>query len=232
MIKIGICDDDKVFRDGIGKLLEQYFKNKGLDCKQQEYESARAFLKRKEKTDILLLDIEMEGISGIQLKDYLQREEDIKILFVTSHREGMPEAFGKNVYGFLEKPVDIARLEKYLERMLEDMEDDQVLVIKSIHGELAIKPKDIFYFVSEKKYSRMCSRSGEYFCDMGLRQLEEMLDQRLFFRCHKSYLVNLENISKVGDDICLENGEKIPVSRRRAKGCKDAYRTYIIRRAR
>ncbi len=232
MVKIGICDDEREFREQLKTLLEQYFRENGLQYERQEYSSAKEFVKSGEGTDLLFLDIEMEGMSGIQLKDYLQGEEDVKIIFVTSHLEGMPEAFGKNVYGFLEKPVDVRKLEKYLVRVIEDIEENQVLVLKGIQGEMAVKEKDIFYFASDKKYSRLVGKLGESFCDMGLQQLGEMLGKKSFFRCHKSYLVNLGNVSEINKSVLLKNGESIPVSRRRVKELKEAYLAYIIRKAR
>lgn len=232
MIKVGICDDEKLCREQVTNLLEQYFRKKGLQYELLEYESGMDFLDRGEGINLLFLDIEMEGLSGIELKDDLQAEEEIRIIFVTGHVEGMPEAFGKNVYGFLEKPLDAQKLEKYLGRVLEDMEEDRILVLKGLQGEIALRQKDIFYFVSEKKYSRVIGRKGEAFCDMGLQQLEEMLGQKSFFRCHKSYLVNLGNISDASQSIRLKNGESIPVSRRKVKELKDAYLKYIIRKAR
>ncbi len=232
MISVGICDDEKQCREQIKNLLELYFKEKGPHYELWEYESGADFLDRGEEINLLFLDIEMEGVSGIELKDYLQAEEEIRIIFVTGHVEGMPEAFGKNVYGFLEKPLDAQKLEKYLARVIEDIEEDIILVLKGVQGEMALRQKDIYYFASEKKYSRVVGREGETFCDMSLQQLEEMLGQKSFFRCHKSYLVNLGNISDANQSIRLKNGESIPVSRRKAKELKDAYLKYIIRKAR
>ena len=86
MIKVGICEDDKICRDTVGKLLEWYFAKRETKYLQKEYKSGKEFMEEKENIDILILDIEMEGISGIQLKDWLWREEkDVKILFVTRH---------------------------------------------------------------------------------------------------------------------------------------------------
>lgn len=232
MVRIGICDDEQTFREQIKLLLEQISRENGLQYELWEYESGMDFLDRGEEIDLLFLDIEMEGISGIQLKDYLQEGGDIRIIFVTSHVEGMSEAFGKNVYGFLEKPLDAGKMEKYLLRVWQDIQEERVLVLKGVQGEIAVKEKDIFYFESDKKYSRMVGREEEFFCDMGLQQLEEILEPKSFFRCHKSYLVNLGNISDANQSIRLKNGESIPVSRRRAKELKDAYLSYIIRKAR
>ena len=232
MIKIGICDDEKISREQLKELLEQFFEENGLSFELWEYEAGEDFLNREEEINLLFLDIELEGMSGIQLKEELQGRENIKIIFVTRHMEGMPEAFGRNVYGFLEKPAAADKLEKYLLRVLKDLEGERMLVIKGVQGDMAVKEKDILYFVSEKKYSRMVGKNGESFCDLGLQQLEEMLGQESFFRCHKSYLVNLANISDANQNIRLKNGESIPVSRRKAKELKEAYLEYIIRKAR
>lgn len=233
MIKVGICEDEKMCRESIAKLLDKYFSQKGIEYQQKEYDSGQAFMEEKEKTDILILDIEMEGISGIQLKNWLWREdEDTKIVFVTKHLEEMPEAFGKNVYGFLHKPLKGDRLEKYLNRMIEDIDENHNLVIKSINRDMAKRIKDVFYFVSNTKYSRMVCKDGDYFCDMSLLQLEEELKDQFFFRCHKCYLVNLRNISRIEDNICMRNGEKVPISRRKGKALRESYREYIIKKAR
>lgn len=232
MIKIGICDDEKISREQLKELLEQFFQENGLSFELWEYESGADFLDCEDEIHLLFLDIEMEGMSGIQLKEELQGREGMGIIFVTSHMEGMPEAFGRNVYGFLEKPAVADKLEKYLWRVLKDFEGERMLVIKGFQGDVAVKEKDILYFVSEKKYSRMVGKNGESFCDIGLQQLEEMLGQKSFFRCHKSYLVNLANISDANQNIRLKNGESIPVSRRKAKELKEAYLEYIIRKAR
>lgn len=232
MIKIGICDDEKIFREQVKKLLEQFLEKAGIKYELYEYESGIDFLEQREEIQLLILDIEMEGMSGIQLKDVLQRTDDVKIIFVTSHVEGMSEAFGKNVYGFLEKPVDADKLEKYLARICDDLKEERIVVVKGVQGEIAVKEKDIFYFVSDNKYSRMVGKDGKSFCDMGLQQLEEALGEKSFFRCHKSYLVNLGNIADIKQGIRLKNGESIPVSRRKVKELKDAYRDYIVRKAR
>ncbi len=232
MIKIGICDDEEVGRIMVRDLLEEYAMENGIEYQKREYKSGKDFLERAEGIDILLLDIKMDGISGIQLKDMLQREgEDVKILFFTNYMEEMPEAFGKNVYGFLRKPIRKTRLRKYMDRMLEDLVESRSIVIRSLNQDIAIQVKDIYYFMSDKKYSRMVSTEGIRFCDMGLNQLEGMLKNKPFFRCHKSYLVNFANIHKIEDGIYMKNGERIPISRRKARELKDSYLAYIIRKA-
>ncbi len=233
MIKVGICEDDIVCRKAVCKMLEQYFNEKETEYQLREYDSGDSFFEQHLSTDILLLDIEMNGMTGIELKDLLCRtNEDIKILFVTNHLEAMSDAFGKNVYGFLHKPIEQKELEKYLDRVLEDIRENRGLVIKGADKEFVIKIRDIFYFESDDKYSCVVSSNGRYFCNRSLRQWEEELRDNFFFRCHKCYLVNFQNIQRMEEHICMCNGDKIPISRRRGKELKDSYRKYIIKRAR
>lgn len=233
MIRVGICEDEKACREVIGRLVDAYFRKKGLAYEKKEYESGQSFLAQGEGTDLLLLDIEMEGMSGIQLKDRLCREcGEVKIVFVTNHWEGMPEAFGKNVYGFVHKPIERARLEKYLDRVAEDLEETEGFVIKGVGREIVINIKQIYYFVAESKYSRVVSSGGVEFCGMGLGQLEGELKGRSFFRCHRCYLVNFRNICSIEGDIRMKNGDRVPVSRRKGKALRDSYREYMVRKAR
>ena len=87
MIKIGICDDEKISREQLKELLEQFFEKNSLGFQLWEYESGADFLERGEEIHLLFLDIEMNEMSGIQLKEELQGTEDIRIIFVTSHME-------------------------------------------------------------------------------------------------------------------------------------------------
>ncbi len=233
MVRIGICEDDIICRKDVCRMIEQYFTEKEIEYQLREYESGDSFVEQHRSTDILLLDIEMEGMTGIELKDLLCRaSEDIKILFVTNHLEAMSEAFGRNVYGFLHKPIVQEELDKYLSRISEDVRENRGLVIKGADKEFVIKVRDIIYFESDDKYSRVVSSSGRYFCNRSLRQWEEQLKDSFFFRCHKCYLVNFQNIQKMEEYICMCNGDKIPISRRRGRELKDSYRKYIINWAR
>lgn len=232
MIKIGICDDEKMCREKLRMVVEEYFQNKEVEYQIKEYESGKEFIEQSEQVDVLLLDIAMEEVDGIQVKNWLQQNANIYILFVTSYIEGMPEAFGKNVYGFLEKPVQEEKFSKYMNAMVEDMLDKEKILLECVNKEVAVNIQDILCFQAEKKYSYVKMIESELFCDSGLKVLEEKLVSKLFFRCHKSYLVNLRNIMKIEEDVCMINGEKIPVARSKKQELKEAFRNYVIRKAR
>lgn len=228
MITIGICDDEEIFRDQVKNILESYFKKEKIEYKIYEYNSAEQFMKSKVKIDILLLDIEMKEMNGIQLKNWLEKKAEIRILFLTSHSEVWEEAFGKNVYGFLRKPIEIENLIKYIKRILKNMQEEKNIIIDGIEKGYIIPVEEIMYFKASKKYSYVVTKE-EIFCEKGLIELEKDLKGNFFFRCHKSYLVNLRNIRKIEDKIYMKNGEKIPVSREKKKELKEVYLNYIVK---
>lgn len=98
---------------------------------------------------------------------------------------------------------------------------------------LLIKEKQILYIKAETKYCDIILENQDsMFSDKSIGEWAEELEERGFFLCHRSYLVNLYHLKKIEDDILLSNGEKIPVSRRLKTKVKEAYREYIRKKVR
>lgn len=105
-MRIAICDDHDVTREALKGFCRDFFAGKKLrEIEIEEYASGEQYL-AAEEADILLLDIEMGQMNGIEVKERLQRQQaEARILFVTSYDEFMEEAYGRNVFGFLKKPL-------------------------------------------------------------------------------------------------------------------------------
>ncbi len=179
----------------------------------------------------MLLDVEMKEMSGISLKEQLEkRNENIKILFLSSHVEMMSEAFGKNVYGFLTKPVDKYKLEKYIDRMLENME--VYVTIQGADGWRTLLANDILYFRADGRYCYAITHTSRIFCNQCLGEIETQLLKKDFVRCHRSIVLNLRNVKKVSDDVEMKNGEILSLARRKKEQVKMAYDRYLLKVAR
>lgn len=101
---IGICDDEAEGREQIRQVCEVVLKQMGCPAEIALFEGASFVLQTSKKPDILILDIEMPGMTGIELKEVLQSEEGATyIIFVTDHEEMMTEAFGVHVLRFVQK---------------------------------------------------------------------------------------------------------------------------------
>ena len=132
-MKILICDDEIYIRKNILKILTplvtQYPSLNIAECDNGDDVLHCEF-------DLLILDIEMQGMNGISIKNALeQRNTTYKILFVTSHDELMPCAFGKNVYGFLSKPIDCKVLLTQVTQLLDKIENEQDKVFIRSHSQ-------------------------------------------------------------------------------------------------
>ncbi len=117
MLSIAVCDDNKSYRSVVLNVCQNFMNDKGVQAQIDEYASAEQIIASGEHYDLIFLDIEMDGMSGISYKDKLWEDaSDTRIIFVTSHKECMCEGFGDNVQGFLIKPIDEKMVEAYLER--------------------------------------------------------------------------------------------------------------------
>lgn len=233
MIKVGICDDSVSDRKELLELIERYFAEDSRKTEIVEYDSGEEFFQSGE-VDILFLDIEMAKMSGIDVKNRLQREQiRTRIVFITSHDEMMEDAFGKQVFGFLRKPIEYEKLKEKLELVLEDMDEEYQVVFTGLGEEHCVYKNRILYIKANGKYSDIILEKEEkYFSDRSIGEWRKELESRDFFLSHKSYLVNLYHIRQIKDEIILLSGEHVPVSRRMKSATKDAYRNYIRRKAR
>lgn len=232
-IRIGICDDSDHDRHYLKSIIKNYFKGREIEPEIVEYGSGEDFF-QKPDVEILFLDIEMDALNGIMVKNELQKlQAETRILFTTNYCKWMRDAFGKQVFGFLEKPVSPKELEKNLDEILKDLEEEDCVLIKGAEKETFVREKQILYIKAETKYCNIILENQDaMFSDKSIGEWAEELEERGFFLCHRSYLVNLYHLKKIDDGILLSNGEKIPVSRRLKTKVKEAYRDYIRQKAR
>lgn len=232
-VKIAICDDRKEEADSILDYIRTYAQQRQIEVQENVFGSGdryKEMWERSEEPDILLLDVEMPKLCGIQLKEYLQENRSkTKILFITSHNEAMGEAFGANVYGFLVKPVEKELLFEYLDKMCRTLKKEKMIFqIDETTGEI-VRAENILWIQSEKQYSWIQLEDDKKFSNKSLAQWEEELLGQDFCRVHKSYIANFRHINQIADEIKMDNGAAIPIARRRKGMVKDEFKNFLIR---
>ena len=153
---IGICDDQNEVRDLIFKLCEKYFESHNEEHFYLEFVSGEEVIQYCEnkdncRIDLLLLDIEMDGISGIELKDMVIKQNMIlRIAFVSSHTEDIFDAYGTKTIGFIPKPPIYNNIKKVLDITLDELRENVVIIIKGYKGDIIeIKLDDILYLKAD-----------------------------------------------------------------------------------
>lgn len=232
-IKIAICDDEAVWRESLEKMCRTFFEKKKPSEEMPDihvFSSGKELIASNEIYDILLLDIEMPDQDGIGIKEYFEmHRKQTRIIFTTSHKERALEAFGKNVVSFLVKPIDEADFQRVMEKTLSDI-CGPVLEIEENGEAFVIPTKQIKYIEAQDKYTLAVTVSGEYLFRRTLKFWESVLPGEDFVRIHKSYLVNLEYFEKKGEEVLLDQGKMIKMSRLRKNEVIGKYKDFLRRK--
>jgi DNA-binding LytR/AlgR family response regulator len=152
--------------------------------------------------DVVFLDIEMPGLSGLETARLVHdRSNRPELVFVTAHEQYAVEAFAVEALDYLLKPVDAERLAQVVRRLVERRRRPAPRVEKLpvvSGGQTVLLDWDEIHFArADGDYSRVHTYDRAYLCTQSLRQLEAALPDRRFARIHRSYLVNLAKVAAV-----------------------------------
>ncbi|WP_294476133.1 LytTR family DNA-binding domain-containing protein [Ruminococcus flavefaciens] len=231
MIRAAICDDDNSQISALKAMLTEWNEHIIIT----EYTSAEQFLFSYPDTpcDLLLLDIEMGDMNGMELAHKLRRKGDmLPIIFITGYSEFMQDGYDVEALHYLLKPVNKEKLFAVLDRYASRHSADSRVIFSSGDESVCINADDIMYLEAFGKKTQITLRGGkEIECTCGLSAAAEKLGEN-FVSCHRSYVVNLgfvRSISKT--DVTLDNGRKIPLSRRQYDTVNKAFIGYYKERS-
>lgn len=232
-MKIYICDDMIEMVEAVKAECEHYLEAKNIKAQVAGDVFFPDELEEEDKRpDILLLDIDMPTSSGIEIKDRMEKYDDGPfIIFITSHDEMVYEAFGKNVIGFLRKPVDRVLFEKVMDKAV-DFYESRFLSVQ-LPGGIELMCRDIIAIKSEHVYSTIVLADGELSIRRSLKEWETLLPEKDFLRINEKWIIHYAYVDKIKDDkVTLKNGERLAVSRRRKLQLRDGYISYCLRKGR
>ena len=229
-MKIAVCDDEPLFRKEIVELCNLYEgKTNHNSFEITEYSNGKEFLDiaKEEEIDIVFLDIDMPVMDGISVKEEFGRmAKQPIIIFISAYQELMQKAFGISVCGFLIKPVEKEYFYQILEKAIMLCSMNCNVSVGDKENPAYISSKDILYIKSDKVYSNIITFNETYLVRKSLNQWENELDYYGFFRIHKSYFVNMQNIEKINNVVVMKNKEKLKISRSIKRQFLDAYNIY------
>lgn len=212
-IKVMIVEDES----GIRRLLKMIIeKNEGFQVAGESDTLAGAVsLFRKERPEVVFLDIGIKGESGLECaKVIADLEPKTKIIFATAHSEYMPQAFEVYAFDYLIKPFDVERVGQTLKRIRELEQNpvpgnahlDQIvkyekglekLLVKGKESMSFVDIKDIILIQRENSSTVIYTKQDSFTTSASLTDIEAKLDKDQFLRSHKSYLINVSQIKKI-----------------------------------
>lgn len=221
MIKIAICDDEERAVALAEKNVRTCLKAQGIGCEITTYTQSRNLLYDITDDgffyDLILLDIEMPGISGMeipqQVKAYLP---NVRIIFVTSHTEYAIDAFELSIFRYVPKnnlEVKLAAAVIDAAKLIE-LEAGQEYTIQTANRMEKIRCKDIFYIQRDGKNASIVTSTGTAKVRRSLQQVFDELNMPEFIYIDRGCIVNIIHIMKISNGMAvLKNGEELPISR-------------------
>ncbi|HXB13477.1 MAG TPA: LytTR family DNA-binding domain-containing protein [Bacteroidia bacterium] len=207
-----IIDDDEACRTVLKQLIDQvdYLKLVGVYTSALE---ANAALK-KEKIDLVFLDIEMPEMTGM---DMLRSFEMPSAILTTSHKEFALDAFEHNIVDYLVKPITMPRFMKAVEKAKaiykkqNGSADKDYFFIKKDSVHTKIPTKDILWIEALGDYLTVHTHNEKFVLHLTLKAIENKLPPDKFVRVHRSFIVHVDNISTIEDTTIYINNVSVPI---------------------
>ena len=214
---IGICDDQEIAANLLKDHVVSILKEMGVvGWRVETYHSPITLLKHIESMDILFLDIEMPDMDGIEAGGKIQETNpDCKIIMSTSRTDRYKDAFKINASRFVTKPFVRDEIKEALSSCLKMTLGENTIDVFQNRISHKVKEKSITYIRAFNGYVEVFTANQVFRKDVSLDELEKELDEKIFFRIHRQYLINMQHISSY-DNKAVEIGDmSIPISRRR-----------------
>jgi DNA-binding LytR/AlgR family response regulator len=223
-----IIDDNKIARTTLKQLASQI---NSLEVAGECATAMEAYnILQKEPVDLLLLDIEMPGMTGLELTRNLGQKKPL-IIFTTSKKEYAAEAFELNVVDYIVKPVTPARFIQAIDKAKEildsnqqeiKVEEESVIFIRDSNVVKRLSIDDILFAEAMGDYVKLHTPQKFYAIHNTLKAVEERLPASRFQRVHRSYIVSINKIDTLQDGALVLGNKIVPVA--------DAYRAALNKR--
>lgn len=228
-MNIAICDDNELDALAARKVIRNTLNNLNKEAEIEYYLNAEdiqdKLLKRKEPLDLLILDIDMPGVSGLDLAEKL-RANNLKLLiiFLSNHEEFVFKAIEFQPFRYIRKikletemPIAIQSAVNIIR-----INSDKQIILSTDDGEMKIMISDIMYFETDgRKLSINLSNDKKLLINKTIIELQELIAKENFVLIHRSCVVNADFVKNMHDTILtLKNGQQLAASRRKYKDIK------------
>lgn len=234
-MRVAICEDDREQRAVIRTICEQYCAqvNEPFTC--MEYADGETLLRdRAQDADVLFLDIELgNGKDGIAVMKELEQCECVKkIVFISSHHEGVWDSFGWKTLGFVRKPFADSEVIHWLEIINRELHQAQRFEFYTEKGVRWIDSAGIEAILAEGNYVRVRMAEETFFASGTLKYWMEQMRETAMLQIHRSYAVNLEQVASIHAQVMMKSGNDYPIGRTYRKAVIDGYRDFVMHQAR
>lgn len=224
MYRIVICEDDFTQRNSLKTLILEVFEGVSNQIDLLEFSSGEELIATNlDGVDIYFLDIQMDKLTGMDVAKIIRENNDnSQIVFITSLVDYIQEGYKVRAYRYLLKPIKYEDLEECILSCISDIikSKDNFMIIENKGITKKILVSSITHIDVRKKDLTIHTTDNIYCTKNCLDRVEKELEKYNFFRCHKSYLINMKYIECIYKNTVIINNEEIPVSKHRISNLK------------
>lgn len=219
MVSIAVCDDEILECCGIAGQIKKILEELKTPCMIRQFNSGRELLQAEEDFDMIFLDIIMRELDGMRTAQlFREKAFDGILVFVSSSRDYVFDAYDVEAFQYLVKPVEEGKLRRVLEKAVRRTEEHarEFILVSKERQKRKLFLDDIYYFEIRGRVIEAHGTEGifTYYEQIGV--LEKNLQGKGFFRCHKSYLINLRHVDGYNrQEAILDDGERVVIAKRR-----------------
>ncbi|MCM1193067.1 MAG: LytTR family DNA-binding domain-containing protein [Butyrivibrio sp.] len=228
-MRIAICDDEKE----ICSQLKRMVLKQRADCEVCLFDSGKQLLQSRQRFSVILMDIQMEGMSGIETAKALRmKDENAVLIFVTALKEYVFDAFDVSAFHYLLKPVSDEKFSRVFESACREaerrqQEAEEQIFFRTRTRSFTLLKKDILYVESRGRKVDIHTVKECVTVYGTMNGMQEQLGGN-FYRCHRGYLVNLTHVAEYEPDkILLGSGETVFMARDKYGEFVKAYMRFL-----
>ncbi|MCI8489446.1 MAG: response regulator transcription factor [Lachnospiraceae bacterium] len=230
MLQVAICDDILEQTFTLQNYIHKYFMENGVEYRLHLYTTGEELLADVEKLNIIFLDIEMPGLDGIETGRMIRKKNgSCRIVMETVMVERMKEAFFIEAFRFIVKPIQEAEVYEALNACMKKILGSGSISLFYNRIAHKVHQSEIQYVVTYDSYCEYKVKDKMLRSEASLKELEKQLDQRMFFRIHRKYIVNMAQVKSYRNGILQMKDIELPVSRRKKREFEQAFMEFDLK---
>ncbi|MDE6424586.1 MAG: LytTR family DNA-binding domain-containing protein [Ruminococcus sp.] len=235
MLKIAIVDDEQCIIEEIKDIVISFFREQDKSIEISCFTSGEEIVSYHHSYDLIFLDIQMQGMDGIDTAVELRKIYKKAVMFyVTNYSNEMARSFSVHPFAFIEKPVNETIIRRNLQDYMDYIFKEQnfkSIQFETMTGMAFIRPEEILYFeyIGNRKIRLVCD-TIEFFLQDAIKNIYSLVKQYGFMKPHQSFIVNPAKIKAVFElYLLMTDNTKIPIPLKKKKAVKAEIEEYLCK---
>jgi len=231
MLKVAIVDDDSIYIHELNAHLMRFKAEKGIEIQVTTFSSGFELISDYEPIyDILLLDIEMPHLNGMELAKSIRKSDPYAVIvFITNTAKYAINGYEVNAFDYMMKPIEYTQFAIKFSAAIEVIvkRSEYSILVPTQDGSRHIKAQEIIFIEVRDHWIFIFTKDGEFKMLGILKEMETQLSAYHFIRCNKSNLINLQHVTRMRSySVVMQGDHELKVSRGKRKEVQNAFISY------